>query len=190
MDKLLSTADILDLITTVTKQLEEKIENINKPYVDPERGEQRQRNHAKLKETEEKRKALTKNEQDHCVHIAGAWALGGLPDPHGRTSIVWHDDTGICSHCQRVFRPDDSDYIAWRRKPSFNRLSLSGKEVPLDDDDREEIAAHGLGNFTSDELWVQHFAQENPKPDNLPDWAVDILYEKALGKLSARKKSA
>ena len=73
-----------------------------------------------------------KYSQDNCPHIAGCNALSELQDMRGRTSIVWHgldtgQDVGVCTVCQRVFQPSDSDYQEWREKPSLNRYSQAGQ---------------------------------------------------------------
>ena len=89
------------------------------------------------RELQKRQKAVTKAEQDSCDHIAGGSPLSEQRDIAGRTSILWHRndvgvDVGICTVCQRIFRPTDTDFAIWRKKPSFNRLSASGYRTVLD----------------------------------------------------------
>ena len=89
------------------------------------------------KELERRKKANKEAEQTYCEHIAGCSQLGDEKDLRGRTSILWHRndvsvDVGICTNCQRIFRPTDPDYMAWRRKPSINKLSAAGSRVVMD----------------------------------------------------------
>lgn len=86
---------------------------------------------------EKRKKDNQKAEQTYCEHIAGCSQLGDEKDLRGRTSILWHRndvsvDIGICTNCQRIFRPDEPDYMAWRRKPSINKLSMAGPRVIMD----------------------------------------------------------
>ena len=81
--------------------------------------------------SESRRKFAKKLEQGLCTHIAGGNPLSETQDVHQRTSIVWHRtdlgiDIGLCTNCQRLFQPSDPDYVKWRTKPSFNRLSAAG----------------------------------------------------------------
>lgn len=89
------------------------------------------------RDLQKRQKATIKAEQDSCDHIAGGSPLSEQRDIAGRTSILWHRndvgvDVGICTICQRIFRPSDPDFAAWRKKPSFNRLSASGYRTILD----------------------------------------------------------
>jgi hypothetical protein len=71
-------------------------------------------------------------------------------DIAGRTSIGWHRndigvDIGICSVCQRIFRPEDPDYAQWRKKPSFNKLSQAGhRNVMNPVEAREQSYLHDI----------------------------------------------
>jgi hypothetical protein len=85
----------------------------------------------RAKELARRQKETTKLEQDSCDHIAGSSPLSEQRDIAGRTSIAWHRndvgvDVGICTVCQRIFRPGQADYAIWRKKPSFNKISASG----------------------------------------------------------------
>jgi vancomycin resistance protein YoaR len=91
----------------------------------------------RAKELAKRQKETQKAEQDSCDHIAGGSPLSEQRDIAGRTSIIWHRndvnvDVGICTVCQRIFRPGQSDYASWRKKPSFNKLSASGYRSVLD----------------------------------------------------------
>ena len=95
-----------------------------------------------LKVLEIRWKETVKKHQAACPHIAGCNSLGeGFRDLQNRTSIMWHQlDTGVqiglCLNCQRPFQPTDADYLEWRRKPSFGKMSAAGVRVgfslPLD----------------------------------------------------------
>ncbi len=91
----------------------------------------------RAKELTKRQKANIKYEQSLCDHVAGCSNLSEQRDIAGRTSIIWHSndvnvDIGICTVCQRIFRPsDEADeqghaYLYWRKKPSFNKLSRAG----------------------------------------------------------------
>ena len=87
------------------------------------------------RELQRRQKANIKLNQDYCDHIAGG--LGGEKDLRGRTSIFWHRndvrvDVGICSVCQKIFRPSDPDYLKWRNKKSINILSAAGDHFVAD----------------------------------------------------------
>lgn len=93
----------------------------------------------KLREKSESIKAET---QQNCCHIAGDSPLSDCRDYYGRTSIVWHVlnpqtsyTIGICSLCFRTFRPEDEDYMEWRKRSSMNRISSAGVEVPMEEDE-------------------------------------------------------
>lgn len=92
---------------------------------------------ARSRETERRQRATRDMEQSLCDHIAGGSPLSEQRDIAGRTSILWHRndvnvDIGICTVCQKIFRPDQPDYLNWRKKPSFNRLSTSGYRILQD----------------------------------------------------------
>jgi hypothetical protein len=89
---------------------------------------------------EARKKANTKYAQSLCDHVAGCSELSEQRDIAGRTSIIWHRndvsvDIGVCTVCQRIFRPSDEPdeqgrtYVYWRKKPSFNKLSQAGGRV-------------------------------------------------------------
>ena len=97
----------------------------------------------RAKELSKRQKQTVKAEQDNCVHIAGCSSLSEQKDIAGRTSIAWHRndvgvDVGICTVCQRIFRPTDPvdeqghSYTFWRKQPSFNKISTSGFRTVLD----------------------------------------------------------
>ena len=82
-----------------------------------------------LRLLDKQRRKLTAAEQRECPHLAGC--LGDIKDYHGRTSIVWHglntgEIIGICTSCSRHFFPSDPDYMVWRKRDSFHRMSTAG----------------------------------------------------------------
>lgn len=92
---------------------------------------------------EARKKANIKYAQSLCDHVAGCSDLSEQRDIAGRTSIVWHKndvsvDIGVCTVCQRIFRPSDEldeqghNYVYWRKKPSFNKLSMAGTRTIMD----------------------------------------------------------
>ena len=92
---------------------------------------------------EARKKANIKYAQSLCDHIAGCSDLSEQRDIAGRTSIVWHKndvavDIGVCTVCQRIFRPSDEpdeqghNYVYWRKKPSFNKISMAGIRSIMD----------------------------------------------------------
>lgn len=89
------------------------------------------------KELKRRQRANLIYEQNTCEHIAGCNELSEERDVRGRSSILWHQTdaqvtVGICTNCQRIFRPSDqtdnkgNNYDFYRRKPSINRLSKAG----------------------------------------------------------------
>ena len=90
-----------------------------------------------LKVLEIRWKEAVRKQQADCPHIAGCNPIGdGFRNPQNLTSIAWHQlDTGfqvgVCSNCQRIFQESDADYLEWRRKPSFGRMSAAGVRRPL-----------------------------------------------------------
>lgn len=90
------------------------------------------------KKIEEYARLNTKYAQDTCRHIAGCNVLSEKVDPFGRTSIIWHSFNdgiaiGICTVCQRIFKPSDTDYEHWKGIKSFNKGSAanSSKYTPI-----------------------------------------------------------
>jgi hypothetical protein len=102
------------------------------------------------KELDLRKKANVEYTQSLCDHIAGCSELSEQRDIAGRTSIGWHRndigvDIGICSVCQRIFRPEDPDYAQWRKKPSFNKLSQAGhRNVMNPVEAREQSYLHDI----------------------------------------------
>jgi hypothetical protein len=95
------------------------------------------------KELKRRQRESIKYEQNNCEHIAGCNPLSEERDVRGRSSILWHRTDaqvtiGICTNCQRFFRPNDpvdmkgNTYEFYRRKPSINRISASGTRQFLD----------------------------------------------------------
>ena len=95
------------------------------------------------KELRRRQKLNIEADQNNCEHIAGCNPLSEERDVRGRSSILWHKTdaqvvVGICTNCQRFFRPDDpvdargNNYEFYRRKPSINRMSQSGTRQFLD----------------------------------------------------------
>ena len=81
------------------------------------------------KELQRRQKENIKTQQSYCDHVAGG--LGAEKDLRGRLSIVWHRndlrvDVGICTVCQKIFRPGEEDYLRFRNKKSINLLSAAG----------------------------------------------------------------
>lgn len=95
------------------------------------------------KELRRRQLETIKDSQNNCVHIAGCNPLSEERDVRGRTSILWHKTdaqvvVGICTNCQRIFRPDDEPdsqgrtYQFWRSQPSINRTSQAGNRQFVD----------------------------------------------------------
>lgn len=90
--------------------------------------------------------------QNRCTHRAGNYPGSR---PHTDTSIVWHffDDQvwrGICTGCNRKFIPNDSDYIEWRSKRSYNTPSMSGRRDMRDIVPAYNISTSSAGSGTSE----------------------------------------
>ena len=112
--------------------LAEALIESRKPYKDPKQeaneiaDRERDRNIRKYMEENLAR------DRENCQHIQGSNALSEYPNIRMLTSIIHHqtDDgnvIGICTNCQKVWRPGDKDYSFWMRKASGNRMSQSGQ---------------------------------------------------------------
>lgn len=147
----MTTEDLLGIIAGMQQQLlesqkaqvaanqalAEAIIESKKPYVDPKKEINEKMFREQAKETELRQKANIRYAQNMCEHIAGCSPLSEQKDIAGRTSIIWHRtdvgaDVGVCTVCQKIFRPGDPDYAVWRNKKSFNKLSASGVRMFAD----------------------------------------------------------
>lgn len=100
-----------------------------KPYVDPGQAENDRMFAESTRKNEENKRAMIKAGQSRCPHLQGCHELSA--EAGNRTSIVQHrfDNNlviGICTNCQRVFKPGDADYMEWMQKKSGNIPSGSG----------------------------------------------------------------
>ena len=151
----ISTADLLSLIATLTKQNSEANEKLAAAIIkttEPRAivktpkeiaNEKNQELFDKNAKIQAKRlKDAVAYEQNNCEHIAGSSRLSEEHDLRGRTAILWHTtdvgvDVGICLVCQRFFRPTDPvdaqqhDYTYWRKKPSMCKISRAGSRTFL-----------------------------------------------------------
>jgi len=132
----ISTKQLLELLAHMnadsSNKLAEAIIAAQKPYEDPKKAENDRMFREQTRRQSEQERLAKHNNQINCPHIAGCNLLSEFRDPAGRTSIIWHtfDSTatiGTCTNCQRHFFEDEPDYMEWRRKPSFNRASASGR---------------------------------------------------------------
>ena len=150
-----TTADLLSLIATLTKQNAEANEKLAaaiikttepRPVVKTPKElaqEQNQELFDRNAKIQAKRlKDAIAYEQNNCEHIAGSSRLSEEHDLRGRTAILWHTtdvgvDVGICLVCQKFFRPTDKpdaqghDYTYWRKKPSMCKISRAGARTFL-----------------------------------------------------------
>ena len=100
-----------------------------KPYLDPRHAANEAAMRQSEVELQEQIKKRIKASQASCPHMQGCHELS---DFSGQlTSIVQHrldngDIVGICTNCQRTFKPEDPDYLEWMKKKSGNRLSQAG----------------------------------------------------------------
>jgi len=132
----ISTKQLLELLAHMnadsSNKLAEAIIAAQKPYEDPKKeANEKMFREQTRRQSKQEREAMNAN-QAACPHVAGCNLLSEMRDPMGRTSIIWHttDSTetiGICTNCQRIFRDNEPDYVEYRRKPSFNRPSASGR---------------------------------------------------------------
>lgn len=113
-------------------QLANAIIESRKPYEDPRVAENEAIFRENDRQTEARKKAGIRAEQDACSHIAGSNQLSEYPDERNRTAILWHQldtgaEVGLCLVCQRVFDEKDNDFATWRQKASICRRSASGQ---------------------------------------------------------------
>jgi hypothetical protein len=153
-----------------------------------EENERKERRRKLANEQKAKMDAIRKKERDSCQHMAGTSKLSDVVSPcNAFTSIVWHryDDSiirGICTICQRVFEPADSDYQFWKSKKSFNISSSSGWRG---DSLFEGMAHpdticlnHGVKNFsTGPDLEPITGWKENDDSEDMNDWSDGKLRE-------------
>lgn len=114
------------------KALADAIIESRKPYEDPKVAENDKIFRENDRQTEARKKAGIRQEQDACSHIAGSNQLSEYPDERNRTAILWHQldtgaEVGLCLVCQRVFDEKDSDFAVWRQKSSICRRSAAGQ---------------------------------------------------------------
>lgn len=93
------------------------------------------------KEFEFRQQIAIKTRELECSHVAGGNPLSECRDLYSRTCIVWHTlnesagsvVVGVCTNCQRQFLPENLDYTYWRSRPSINRPSSAGRELPIEE---------------------------------------------------------
>lgn len=144
---------LLTLIATMQQQLVEsqkqqavanaalaeaigKLNEPKAPYVDPRKEANQKVLDAQMDKIHIIKKANEEYAHSVCTHIAGSNQLSEFPDMQGRTSIVWHvfdigNEQGICTVCGKIFKDSEPDYAVWRRKPSINKLSQSGRRTVM-----------------------------------------------------------
>ncbi len=131
---LISTA-MKEAVQGSTKMLAEAMLESRKPYLDPKK----QENEEKFKEmAKRQREALNERiaaSRAMCPHLQGCNSESD--EPGIRSSIIQHTFDngvvlGICTNCQRVFKPTDPDYQQQMRRKSGNRPSSSGHRNWLD----------------------------------------------------------
>lgn len=133
----LTLAELAELVKTAVASSQEQSAQIianaliesKKPYVDPRAEANDAAMRASEIELQEQIKKRIQASQASCPHMQGCHELS---DFSGQlTSIVQHrldngDVVGICTNCQRTFKPGDVDYLEWMKKKSGNRLSQAG----------------------------------------------------------------
>lgn len=149
-EPVMSTADLLKLVASLTLQLKEsskaqtdailELASPKEPLKTKGQLAQEQNEEMFRKQTreqEERTKLNTKYAQENCEHIAGCSQLSEQKDIAGRTSFIWHrgdvgQTTGICTVCGLIVYQDDPDFAKWRRKKSFNKDSAAGPRTVMD----------------------------------------------------------
>lgn len=105
-----------------------------KPYTDPRQLANEAAMRVQMRELKERIDRDIKASQTVCPHFQGSNALSEFQGQ--QTSIVQHQlDTGImvgiCTNCQRIFMPEDPDYMMEMRRKSGNRPSMAGQRFGL-----------------------------------------------------------
>lgn len=131
---------------SMAKILADAVLEARKPYIDPRKEIDEENARLQAREQSRQQKEALEYSQSVCPHIAGSNQLSELPDTAGRTSIVWHrfdvgDELGVCTNCTRIFKPSDPDYVQWRTKKSYNRMSRSGDRQFRDGGVKAQLAA-------------------------------------------------
>jgi hypothetical protein len=128
----LTAKELVELMKGNTEALANAILEARKPYVDPKQEENDELFRQQERDQQARIEQGKKQEQAACEHIVGCNPLSDSKHPSNLTSILWHrcdnsEDIGICTNCQRIFRTTDPDYGEWRRKKSYNKMSMAGQ---------------------------------------------------------------
>jgi hypothetical protein len=142
----MSVGELEGLISRITEASDRKLEKFaemlsgallesRKPYVSDAQKANEETMRKSMKDQRERLMADIRASQDTCPHLQGANALSEKTGD--MTSIVQHRldigaVIGICTNCQRVFKPGDPDYLTQMRRKSGNKMSSAGIRMFLD----------------------------------------------------------
>lgn len=142
----MSVGELEGLISRITEASDKKLElfasmlsnallESRKPYVSDAQKENEKTMRESMKAQRERLMADIRASQETCPHLQGANALSEKTGD--MTSIVQHRldigaVIGICTNCQRVFKPGDADYLVQMRRKSGNKMSSAGIRMFLD----------------------------------------------------------
>jgi len=151
----MSLGELEGLISKITEQSDKKLEvfakmlseallESRKPYVSEAQKQNESSMRESMKTQRERIMADIRASQDVCPHLQGSNALSEMSGQ--LTSIIHHRlDTGqvigICTNCQRLFRPGDPDYLQQMKRKSGNKISSAGVRFFLDP---RAVAAAGI----------------------------------------------
>jgi transposase-like protein len=89
------------------------VREMKKPYIDPDVQARKERDRQRLRHEEELATAERKERQSNCPHVR-----------QDNTSVIaWMTNSdnvtrGVCQRCNKLFTPEDPDYIKFIRIPT------------------------------------------------------------------------
>lgn len=126
----LITSAVSAAVSGQSQVIADAIKEGNKPYEDPNVIQNQKNMRNQMRDQQQAIRNRIRAAQNTCPHLQGC---NPLSDSAGtKTSIVKHQfDTGvvlgICTNCNRIFKPTDPDYFQQMQRPSGNKMSIGGQ---------------------------------------------------------------
>lgn len=112
------------------KVLADAILESRKPYKSDEQLANEEQQRATMRLLRDRQEQAKKFNEDNCPHLQGC---NELSERTGELSSILHHQNdlgemiGICTNCQRIFKPGDTDYMQQMRRKSGNKMSQAGQ---------------------------------------------------------------
>jgi len=117
------------------KVLAEALRESKTPYVDPKHIENEKMMRDQMRETERRKRAAKRAEQEACPHLQGSSPESATTLPYSSFAVHVLDSSeviGICTNCQKIIssrRPED---LRWFKVKSTNVRSAAGQRTFYD----------------------------------------------------------